>query len=557
MDPNKKNLVFFIPLFLSFESLLSQATATTNSEKKADTQPFRGILIEKFIISSHTPTNTPESIQGVETGYFIVSINARGGVLSSFMHRDPNDPLKDKIELVTTNDSFFRFEAYKSPASQSMFHNSRYALEKIENDKTIELLAKINVRAKTSKGIYPLLVVKRYRFYKDLHYWQYNWEIQNLSSQNLIIPKLYFFGTRPIGPRAGRDAPRAEMSFYNFYFSNDSLETIATEDSGIGCSNEVGSGYVKQNVDFFGTSSRFMVMAIQPGHPVVGIHVFKEMREVHAQFGEVHIQGAGKAILPFIVYTGPKVREFVRVDAKTKNEHSFLKDIHQKLYEAFNFGITGPIRDVIVSILSLLYDFVPNYGWGIIIFSILFKIAFFPLNQKQAESMKKMAKLQPKMKEINEKYKSNPQEKQRRTLLLYKENKINPLSGCLPILIQLPIFFALYAAFSDSYELWKSPFIPGWIDDLSEPDTVYHFSEDLPLIGGLSLNILPLVMGFTQYLQSRFTMVTGDSNQQRIMQFLPLMLIFFFWNMPSGVILYWTVQNILSVAQQLYANTRK
>ena len=554
----KKILIFLAFLLLNLSSLSPQATATAGKERKTAFQTLESIPIEDFIPGLQTPLKAQESIKNVETKHFIIDINAQGGVLSSFRHRNPSDSLKDKIELVAAEDSYFRFEAYKSPASQSLFHNSKYILEKVEDDKTIELLAKINIKAKTKKGVYPLLITKRYKFYRDLPYWQYDLEIKNPSSRDLTIPELYFFGARPIGPKADKNAPRAEMSFYNFYFTGDTLETVAVENSGIGCSGgERDSGHVQQKIDFFGTSSRFMVMALQPRHPVVGMHVFKEMREIHAQLGKIDIPKKGKATISFMVYTGPKVRELVNVDARTKNEYDFLKGIHPKLYEAFNFGITGPIRDAIVAVLGLLYKLVPNYGWGIIIFSILFKIIFLPLNQKQADSMKKMAKLQPKMKELNEKYKSNPQEKQRRTIQLYKEHKINPLSSCLPILIQIPIFFALYAAFSDSYELWKSPFISGWIEDLSEPDAVYHFSENLPLIGGLNLNILPLLMGLSQFFQSKFTMVTGDSTQQKIIQFLPLMMIVLFWSMPSGVILYWTVQNILSVAQQLYVNSKK
>ena len=551
-----KNLVLFISALFS-AGLWSQPAATNAPQKGGGSENFQGIPVEDFVAGRRSLFNVAESTKSIQTDHFIVDIESKGGVLSSFKHRNMNDKLKDKIELITADNSFFRFEAYKSPASQSLFHNSEYVLSKVENNKTTQLLARLNVKAKTKRGLYPLIITKRYKFYKDLHYWEYDWEVENLSSQNMTIPELYFFGARPIGPKAGKEAPRAEVSFYNFYFAEDTLETIATESSGDGCFGESISGYINKNIDFFGTSSRFMVMAIQPIYQVKGMYVFREMREVHAQFKEIHIPRKKKTTLSFLVYTGPKVRELVRLDAKTQNDYPFLKNIHPKLYEAFNFGITGPIRDAIVSVLGLLYALVPNYGWGIIIFSILSKIVFFPLNQKQAESMKNMAKLQPKMKEINEKYKSNPQEKQRRTLLLYKENKVNPISGCLPILIQIPIFFALYAAFSDSYELWKSPFISGWIEDLSEPDTVYHFADDLPIIGGLNLNVLPLLMGVTQYLQSKFTMITTtDSSQQKIMQFLPLMLIFFFWNMPSGVILYWTVQNILSVVQQLYANAK-
>jgi len=210
-----------------------------------------------------------------------------------------------------------------------------------------------------------------------------------------------------------------------------------------------------------------------------------------------------------------------------------------------------------VVLLSYLYLIVPNYGVGIIIFAILFKLAFFPLNQKQAESMKKMQVLQPQIQKINEKYKDKPQEKQRKLIEVYKVNKVNPVGGCLPVLVQIPVFIALYSAFSDAYELWKAPFIMGWIPDLSEPDIFFSFSEDLPLVGGFAVHLLPLLMTISQFLQTKFSMVSTDPNQKIIMYMMPFMLLFFFWKMPAGVVLYWTIQNLLSVAQQIYTNTKK
>ena len=262
------------------------------------------------------------------------------------------------------------------------------------------------------------------------------------------------------------------------------------------------------------------------------------------------------ATVPFIVYTGPKVKEYVKIGSEIKTQYPVLEKVHDDFEKAFDFGYTAPIRDAIVFILQILYKVIPNYGVGIIIFALLFKLIFWPLNQKQAESMKKMQTLQPLMKEINEKYKDNPQEKQKKTMELYKKHKINPVSGCLPIVIQLPIFIALYTAFSDAYELWKSPFIYGWINDLAQPDTIYTFAKTTPVLGGFNINVLPVLMTVTQFLQSRFTVVSGDDSQKKMMQFMPLLMLFFFWSMPSGVVLYWTIQNILSVGQQMYTNMK-
>ncbi len=546
---------FFLMVF-ALGRLYAQPTATTETNSSSRVTPpldADGIEVQDFL-HSITPTASDEKIKDIQLKNFVVTIESKGGVISSFKHKDPNNPLKDNVELVTDSDSMFRFEAYKTPKSLRTLNESRYVIKVASQ----EITATINLRAKTKKGHYPVTLTKRYRFYEDSHYWEYSWEIQNNSRVDLSIPELYFIASRPIGPEAGKNSPRAEDSFYNFYYSNNSMNTISTLGSGSGCgSSAPEEGYVPGKVDFWGTSSRFMIMTLQPQHEVNGLYLFKNSRELHVKLGPVFIPARQKSSLRFLVYTGPKAKEFVKINPKMKSQYPLLAKVHPKIYEAFDFGITGPIRDLIVLILDVFYALIPNYGWGIIIFSILFKLLFFPLNQKQADSMKKMAKVQPLLKEINERYKSNAQEKQRRTMSLYKEHKINPLSSCLPMLVQVPIFFALYAAFSDSYDLWRSPFIEGWVNDLSEPDTVYQFSSNLPLLGGVNLNILPLIMGGTQVLQSKFTVITGDASQQKIMQFLPLILIFFFWNLPSGVVLYWTVQNVLSIAQQLYTNSKK
>jgi len=186
------------------------------------------------------------------------------------------------------------------------------------------------------------------------------------------------------------------------------------------------------------------------------------------------------------------------------------------------------------------------------LFAILFKLIFYPLNQKQAESMKKMQALSPEIKVINEKYAKDPQLKQQKIMELYKKHKANPMGGCLPIAIQIPIFIALYTAFSDTIDLWDSPFL--WIQDLSEPDTVLTIPDFMGM--ELGLNILPLVMVATQIIQTKMTSVSSDPNQKAMMYVMPVVMLYFFWSMPSGVTLYWIMQNIFSVLQQYVTNKK-
>ena len=215
-----------------------------------------------------------------------------------------------------------------------------------------------------------------------------------------------------------------------------------------------------------------------------------------------------------------------------------------------SFALFSKLKDAIVWAMHHVYNLTGNYGWTIIIIASLFKLLTFPLNQMQAKSMKRMSILKPEMERINEKYADNPQEKQKKVMELYKKHNINPAKGCLPLLIQMPVFIALYSAFSESIELWNSPFVL-WMTDLSSPDTIYVLN--FLFIQDFNLNILPLLMVGSQILQQKLTTATMDPQQQTMMYMMPFIMLFFFWSMPSGVTLYWTVQNMLAIVWQLVA----
>ena len=184
-----------------------------------------------------------------------------------------------------------------------------------------------------------------------------------------------------------------------------------------------------------------------------------------------------------------------------------------------------------------------------VIFTICIKLLTWPLTQIQVRSAKRMAKIQKPLAEIREKYKDNPQKLQSEMMELFKKNKVNPAAGCLPLLIQLPIFFAFYAMLRTASELRFAGFL--WIHDLSAPDTVGH-------LAGVAVNILPLLMAGTMFVQMQLTpSPTTDNTQRRIFQFMPLIFVVSFYSMPAGMTLYWTCQNLFTIAQQLITNRMK
>jgi YidC/Oxa1 family membrane protein insertase len=162
--------------------------------------------------------------------------------------------------------------------------------------------------------------------------------------------------------------------------------------------------------------------------------------------------------------------------------------------------------------------------------------------------MKRMQILQPEMKALQEKYKDDPTRQQKELMELYRKHKVNPMSGCLPMIIQMPIFFSLYQVLGKVIELRGAPFY-GWITDLSKPDTIM-------VVMGISINILPLLMGVTMWVQQKMT-TTPDPKSAMMGQMMTLVFIFIFWNMPSGLVLYWFITNILSILQQHYINKQE
>jgi YidC/Oxa1 family membrane protein insertase len=184
-----------------------------------------------------------------------------------------------------------------------------------------------------------------------------------------------------------------------------------------------------------------------------------------------------------------------------------------------------------------------SYAWAIIVLTLIIKTLLWPLQNKATNSMKKMGALQPKMTELREKYSDDPQRMNTEIMKLYKDYGINPLSGCLPMLVQIPIFFGFYNMLGKAVELRNSSFL--WVQDLSQPDTVAY-------IAGFPLNILPLIMAATMFWQMAISPKSGDATQQKVFMFMPLIFIFFCYNFASALALYWTVQNLFSVAQ-LYA----
>jgi YidC/Oxa1 family membrane protein insertase len=201
--------------------------------------------------------------------------------------------------------------------------------------------------------------------------------------------------------------------------------------------------------------------------------------------------------------------------------------------------------------LRFLHRFTGNYGVAIILLTVFIKLLFYPLTKKSFESMRAMQKLQPEMAKIRERLQDKPEEMNKEIMELYKRHKVNPLGGCLPMVLQLPVFIGLYSALQNAIELRHAPFI-GWIHDLSAPDRLG--SLQLPFVDHPGVPVLTLLMGISMFVQQWMTPSAADPAQQRVMMIMPLMFTFMFINFPAGLTVYWLANNLLTIAQQYAIN---
>ena len=255
----------------------------------------------------------------------------------------------------------------------------------------------------------------------------------------------------------------------------------------------------------------------------------------------------------FRLYVGPKDDTILKTI-----EVPNVPETPANLSKIIDFGFFGPIAWGMLWVFKGVHGVFGNYGISIILLTALVKVISYPFTHKAHKSMKKMQKLQPHLLELKEKYRDDPQKLNRATMRLYKENSVNPLGGCIPWLPQIPIFWALFALLGSAVELRGAPFLL-WINDLSAPDTLIDLPFTIPLIVTQidAIRLLPIINGLTTWLQQKFVgnmAPTTDNMQAKLMQFMPLIFIFIFYNWASGFVLYWLCNNVFTVAQQYFQN---
>ncbi|MDR2733193.1 MAG: membrane protein insertase YidC [Spirochaetota bacterium] len=402
-----------------------------------------------------------------------------------------------------------------------------------------------------------LALEKRYTFYKDA--WHFDLELRLVNTLNKKwvsyrdIAYSLIWGS-PIDWLTDKEARTAydKISLDVYHAGDDKLERLS-EDSEV------------KSYRWIGLEDRYFLFSIIPlgqgtaPNPAVETasvrfaeyegslaHIFSLNRH------KLSLAEGGEASDLYRVFFGPKKYSLLTDAAYSPFHLSAIFD---------SFVLIKWLDIAFEQLIEFFHGFIPNYAIVIILVTILIKLLLHPLTQKSFVSMRKMQLIQPKLTALREQFKNDPKRLNEEMMKMYKKEGVNPMGGCFPMLLQLPVFIALYQVLPRLADLKNSSFL--WVQDLSSPDTVATISafRDVPLLP-YHLNILPLIMTALSVGQSLITASKKepkDSMQQqqmKMMMFMPVIFLFLFWNMPSGLVLYWTVQTILSLAQQAYINRK-
>ncbi|MGB3209920.1 MAG: membrane protein insertase YidC [Desulforhopalus sp.] len=473
---------------------------------------------------------TPNDIT-IDTDLYTATLSEDGGTITSFVlkkHKESHDKDSPGMQLVKTSagQGFPLQFSWGSAVGTRVLYKSDVQDVQLSADKTT---AELRMTAAAENG---LQIERVYTFNNNNYLIDLSVKVKNLSDTLLQgIPQLGLVNSR----FEGVASPADRFLFGGpVAFLNGSLQEVNADEF------EDGPKTLQGAIDWAGYEGNYFLCALIPKDGT-GTSFTMQGSDLLTR---TELAGTLDTLQPgteksydYHVYYGPK---------KLK----MLKSIGYNLDQSVNFGWFDVIAKPTLWLLNMFYSFVHNYGVAIILVTVLFKAVFWPISQKGMKSMKNMQKLQPKMVKIKEKYKSDPTRMNQEVMSLYKTYKVNPLGGCLPMVLQIPVFFALYKVLLQSIELRHAPFML-WITDLSAPDRLW-LGFDLPYLGGLP--VLTLLMGASMFLQQKLSPTTADPTQAKIMMFLPVVFTFMFLNFASGLVLYWFVNNLLSILQQVLIN---
>ena len=531
-------------------------------EEKKLTSPIpEGDAVKNLGMFSNQETDSSRIIT-IETDLAIYEMSTKGGnfhkvFLKKFNNWysagiDPNgNYYQTSVQLLNYslsnvyNISFISTEGKAVNTNELNFTTSPESKHTVTGEDSIEMLFRMQVAPGRE-------IIKKYVF--NAGSYLIATEIEFRGFNNVIADNRYDItwdsGIRMVEENSSNEAT---FSSADIYYGDEKVVVDAPSDG------EKITEDFNGRVDWLAVRNKYFAAIMIPSEPTIVEGAYIEgqsfptkdlgIKEIYNVRLEYPFKGLDVEKRSVSLYLGP-------VDYDT------LKNINPNLTALVDFGtffglkfVVRPIAEyLLLPLFKFLHGFIPNYGFVIIVFSLIIKIVVYPLTRKSFQSMKRMQLLQPKITEIKEKYKDDQQKANKETMKLYQTYGVNPAGGCLPILLQMPIFIALWGLLQAAIELRQQPFIL-WIQNLAAPDVIYDLGFKLPLFGIQEISGLALLMGVTTFFQQKMSI--KDPKQQALVYMMPIMLTILFMTFPSGLNLYYFMFNVLSIAQQYYINHKQ
>lgn len=543
---------------LILQPMLFPNTANNVAESENVTEETSAVKVEEekkdlsLIVEDESDKNVEEQFFEINTKNAQIVLTNRGGDMISYKLLNHIDvDTKDGIQMVdnvskTNRACAVAFGDVNSPINNEIFNVTH-------KDENVYFFTKAISIKKEDGSVSKVILGKRYTFDPESYVFKLDILIHGDDIENLV----YTLRTSPqIGPHFDPKLNRYEnRQFISFNGEKAKRQVISAKQ------------FKSYNKDYLwnGIGGKYFVNLVVPLNPekmdnsYYSTLINEENNYSNAQAICVRKPFSEDVEDSYYMYYGPREEKALKIFNVAENNSWKLSGL--KLNECLNSnGWLGWLETILKWFMEVINKFVHNWGVSIIIMTILIKLLMFPFTKKQSLGTLKMQEIQPKIQAIQAKYKDNQQKLQQEMAKIYKDNGYNPMSGCLPMLVQFLILFAMYNLFNNYFEFRGSSFIPHWIEDLSSGDSIYTLKFDIPFFGN-QVRILPFIYLASQLLFGKITgnggtaaPGTSQAQMQMMMYVMPIMFFVMFYNAPSGLLLYWTVSNIFQMGQQIIIN---
>ena len=540
---------FGITLYQFFNPATNNTEQTSSEESTVyQTEEIKKVQVENnFSLSREVVTNTEDIIY--ENDVLKVVFDLTRAEISELKVKTPSQNEFDLVNGNNINNAMkLKLGSWKNGIDlNSLLGNSIYSFEKNGN----KYCFSCEFTSEVKEELINYKLEKIYTFYENENLFHVDVRLSNDKNKSMRFDSSSNVFSLGWGPSLGVSEKKDDRYDQFRYLSNSKIINVNSKNKLFRGNNGFASVRKSLKDSWLASDSHYFTSVIIPdGNEYDYFFDYTKSDDKLYYCGFSLISNKSVIETGFNVYCGPKSSKILKKYDDFKNEDVYLaKTELSKMDPSIVFGL----GNLLGWFLKVLYGLVKNYGVAIIILTVILKALLAPLMMNSMKNSQKMQTLQPKLKELQVKYKDKPEMLSQKTMELYRKAGVSPVSGCLPMLLQMPFLFAMYQLLDRMFELKGASFL--WIKDLAMPDALITFSFTIPLLNISSLNILPIIMVVSQVFQSMLTPGMDNNPQAKMMIWLmPLMFFFFFYNVSSGLVLYWTVMNLLGIIQQLFMN---